>query len=294
MYEEPTLQNRPPRSSVLAHAPEELVNGRLVRVGEGIGKVVYASARWAVKRERSPREIVSLIVLWKALRKLESFVPGELGRRLIARPARQLRFLRLLVHGTMLLVPRSLWFTSHVREVWRLHQLRNWRGERLAEEALAGTGIVPRRIEFPPVEVRVAGWPGWMVVSEAVERAETTLYRRLSDLAAASRFAEVELWLDRFLEFRQSAWQLGAFSVDAHLKNFGVIADRIVLLDTGGLTNHWREIEDHLEYEESVERPHVRLGLGTVLAPRPDIAERFDARWKAVVNRAVVQHHWPE
>ena len=34
--------------------------------------------------------------------------------------------------------------------------------------------------------------------------------------------------------------------------------------------------------------------LGEVLAGHPEIANRFDARWKATVNEAVVQQHWPE
>ena len=53
----------------IAHAPEELTRDRLKRLGEGIGKVVYASEHWVVRRERSPREVVALIILWKVLRK---------------------------------------------------------------------------------------------------------------------------------------------------------------------------------------------------------------------------------
>lgn len=277
---------------VLARAPEELTQGRLRRLGEGIGKVVYASEHWVVKRERSPSEVVALIVLWKALRRLERLLPGRWGKRLAARPARQIRFLRLLTQAAMAIMPKSLWFTTHVREVWRLYHRRNIRGEGLAQAHLAGTGLVPQRVCFPPARVRIAGWPGWLTVSEATERVETTLYQRLAELARAGRFEEVERWLNRFLELRQAGWQRGLFSVDAHLKNFGVTGDRIVLLDTGGLTNRWREIEGRLAYEEVVAQPHIQLGLGPILAPRPDIARRFDARWKAIVNREVVRSHW--
>jgi hypothetical protein len=35
------------------------------------------------------------------------------------------------------------------------------------------------------------------------------------------------------------------------------------------------------------------LGLEEILASRPDIAHRFNARWKAIVNLQMVQHHWP-
>jgi hypothetical protein len=282
---------RAPR--VLPSAPEELTRGRLRRLGEGIGKVVYASEHWVVKRERSPSEVVALIVLWKALRRLERMLPGRWGKRLAERPARQIRFLRLLTQAAMAVAPKSLWFTRHVREVWRLYHRRNIRGEGLAQEHLAGTSLVPERISFPPTRVRIAGWPGWLTVSEASERVETTLYQRLAELARAGRFEEVERWLDRFLELRQAGWQRGLFSVDAHLKNFGVTGDRIVLLDTGGLTNRWREIEGRLAYEEVVAQPHIQLGLGPILAARPDIARRFDERWKAIVNREVVRRHWP-
>jgi hypothetical protein len=83
------------------------------------------------------------------------------------------------------------------------------------------------------------------------------------------------------------------FSVDAHLKNFGVCADRLVLLDTGGLTNRWSHILDHLATQQEIEEPHRRLGLGEVLKPRPDIASRFNAQWKSIVNPDGVRDRWP-
>lgn len=278
---------------VLARAPEELSNSRLRRIGEGIGRVVYASEHWVVKRERSPSATVALIVLWRLVRKIERFLPGSIGRRLLQRPSRRIRILRLLIQATMLILPRSLWFTSHIRDVWRLYYRRNLRGERLAQTQLAGTPLIPQRIAFPPTRVRVGGWPGWLVVSEATQRAETTLHQKLAELAAAGRFQEIEQWLDRLLDLRQSGWKRGLFSVDAHLKNFGVLGDRVVLLDSGGLTDRWREIEHRLAFEEVVEQPHIQLGLGPLLGARPDIAGRFDARWKAIVNLEVVKRHWP-
>lgn len=283
-----------PGPRVLAYPPAELSSGKLDRIGEGIGKVVYASAHWVVKRERSGFQILALILLWRVLRRVERVLPGRLGRALIDRPSRQLRYLRILMQGVMLVLPKSVWFTTHVRQVWKVYHRRSLRGERLAEEQLAGTLLVPEAVIFPPVRVRVGGWPGWLIVSQATERAETTLHQRLAELAGAGRFTELERWLDRFLALRQSGWQLGLFSVDAHLKNFGIIGERIVLLDTGGLTDRWEEVESRLEYEDEVERPHQRLGLGEALAGRPDIAERFDARWKSTVSRAVVARHWPK
>lgn len=283
----------PSEAIVWSHAPVELTQARLRRLGEGVGKVVYASEHWVVKRERSPFEVVAIIVLWKALRKLARILPDAIGRRLAQRPSKQIRLLRLCTQATMLVVPSSIWFTTHVRQVWKLYRRRSLRGENLARSHLAGTYLVPEQITFPPTRVKVGGWPGWLTVSEATERVESTLHHRLVELAEAGRYMEVEEWLDRFLDLRQAGWQRGIFSVDAHLKNFGVTGDRIVLLDTGGLTNRWGEIEDRLTYEEDVARPHIRLGLDSVLGKRQDIADRFDARWKATVNLDVVRSHWP-
>lgn len=279
---------------LLPAPPAELLRGDLRRLGEGIGKVVYASEHWVVKRERRPSEVVALIVLWRAIRKCEWWLPARLGKDLLQRPSRQIRMLRLVVQACMKVVPQSIWFTDRVRNVWRSYQSSNLRGEKLAQEHLDGTSLVPMRVSFPATRVHVRGWPGWLMVSEATERAECTLYQRLIDLAESGRFAEMEQWLDRLLQLRCSGWQRGLFSTDAHLKNYGVIGNRIVLLDSGGLTDDWPEVESHLAVEESVEQPHVQLGLGRVLAAHADIAQRFDERWKAMVNRDVVQQHWPE
>ena len=275
----------------LARAPEELTRGRLRRLGEGIGKVVYASPHWVVKRERSPSEILALVTIWRVVRKLEKILPGNLGRNLLYHPSRQLRFLRVVVQGVVRVLPQSVWYSTHVGEMWRLYRHRDVRGEELAKEYLAGSDVVPERVSFPPVRVEIGGWPGWLTVSEATERVEATLYQKVSDLAGEGRFEEVELWLERLLDLRKRGWRRGVFSVDAHLKNFGVTGERVVLLDPGGLTDQWDEIERRLAAEERIAEPHAGLGLGPVLESRPDIAERFNELWKATVNRDEVSRH---
>lgn len=267
---------------VLLQAPAELTGCRLVRLGEGIGKVVYASEHWVVKRPRSPSEVVALILLWKLL-----------PRPLLSRPSRPLRLLRLCVQGVMQLVPRGLWLSTHVKDVWRQYRTRDLRGERLARAHLGGTPLVPEVIRFPPIRVRVGGWPGWLTVSEATARVEATLHAHLASLARQGRSEEVKLWLDRFLALRQSGWQRGLFSLDAHLKNFGVAGDRIVLIDPGGLTDRWQDVHERLVFEEVISQPHVQLGLGAVLASCPAIAQEFDRRWKEIVNRETVRRNWP-
>ena len=279
-------------------APEELVSGRLRRLGEGVGKVVYASAHWVVRRERSPSEVVALIVVWKLIRRLQRLMPGEYARQLLARPSGQIRAMRVAVQWSMAVLPRGWWMTTHVQQVWMMYQRARIRGEKLAGEYLAGSELVPARVSFPPVRVAIAGWPGWLVVNEATERVEATLYHRLEELSRQRRYEEVEEWLERFLELRQRGWQRGLFSLDAHLKNFGVSGDRVVLIDTGGLTNRWKEVEEKLAEEEnraaSLKRPapHVRLGLEGILEECPEVAERFNERWRATVNREVVGRYW--
>ncbi|MCC6394593.1 MAG: hypothetical protein IT167_28615 [Bryobacterales bacterium] len=289
----PQPARAPALPQVLPDIPEELTKQRLRRLGEGIGKVVYASGNWVVYRERSPLEMVALILLWRGLRKLESLLPGTWAKHLRDRPSRQIRLLRVLVQGAILVFPRTLWYGSHIRDVLRLYHRRSVRGEKLAQTHLGGSHLVPKRITFPPTRVSIGGWPGWLVVSEAAERVECTLFQKMVQLARDDHFEELEEWLDRLLRTRQDGWSLGLFSTDAHLKNFGVIGTRIVLLDSGGLTNRWSEVEQVLDKEEAVIRPYVRLGLGHVLAGRPEIAGRFDQRWKATVNRGVVWNCWP-
>jgi hypothetical protein len=237
--------------------------------------------------------MVALILLWRLFRKLEALLPGSWGKRLRDRPSRQIRFLRVLVQGAILVFPRTFWYSSHIRDMFRLYHRRSVRGEKLAQTHLGGSHLVPDRITFPPTRVAIGGWPGWLVVSEAAERVECTLFHKMVELASAGRFEELEEWLERFLRTRQNGWSRGLFSMDAHLKNFGVIGSRIVLLDSGGLTNRWTEVEQILDKEESITQPHKKLGLGAVLAGHPEIALRFDQRWKATVNRGIVQSCWP-
>jgi len=278
----------------IAHAPEELTRDRLKRLGEGIGKVVYASEHWVVRRERSPREVVALIILWKVLRKRAHKLPFGWGHALVSKPSKMLRFLRMMVEAAIAVVPKSVWYTRHVAQVLRTYRFRDRRGEKLAGKHLADTDLIPETITFPPATVLVGGWPGWLVVDRATERVEETLDRRIAGLAHAGDFESVEFWLGRLLDTRQTGWQLGLFSVDAHLKNFGVIGERIVLIDSGGLTNRWQDISAKLSQEEQIEEPHVQLGLERVLGDQPELAARFNRRWREVVNRDSVIGHWPE
>ena len=271
-------------------APAELTSGRLIRIGEGIGKVVYGSEHWVVKRERSPAEVVSLILIWKLLRKL----PAGLTGKLLEQPTKRLRLMRMFTQAGLLVIPMKVWFTSHVREVRKQYRSRDLRGERLTQEYLAGTSLVPRRISFPPTRVKIVGWPGHLTVTEAEERVESTLYQRLVALASTGEFELLEHWLNRFLDLRSQGWQRGVFSTDAHLKNFGVSGDRIVLLDTGGVTDRWEEVEAKLSFEQVVSQPHIQLGLGPVLGVCPEVANRFNTRWKALVNPSAVWEHWPK
>ncbi|HZL56696.1 MAG TPA: hypothetical protein VFC21_06435 [Bryobacteraceae bacterium] len=277
----------------VAHAPEELTRDRLARLGEGIGKVVYASEHWVVRRERTAREIVALIIVWKFLRHRAHRLPFGWGRVLLNQPTRIVRFSRVVIETIIAVLPRSLWYTKHVSQVLTTYRSRDRRGERLARLHLDDTDLVPETITFPPTLVPVAGKISRLRVDQATERVEDTLDRRLNDLAEARDFKSVEDWLNRFLETRQTGWQLGLFSVDAHLKNFGIIGERVVLLDSGGLTDRWIDISAKLSIDEQAGEPHVQLGLDQVLASEPELARRFNNRWRSLVNRDSVIEHWP-
>jgi hypothetical protein len=273
-------------------APEELTRDRLRRIGEGIGKVVYASEHWVVKRERSPAEVVALIIIWRGLKRWSNRLPFGLGRRWLTKKSAVIGLISAVLRTAMIIVPRSIWFTRQVGSMWTIYRARNRRGERLAERVLAGTGLIPRRILFPPVTVLVSGFPGWLTVREATERVDTTLDKLLQNFAKQGDFEAVEQWLHRSLETRNNGWRYGLFSTDAHLKNFGVIDGRIVLLDAGGLTDRWQDIEERLDVDERIEEPHKALGLEDVFESHPEIAARFDERWRALVNRDRVALHF--
>lgn len=281
-------------SAALESAPAELTDSRLHRLGEGIGRVVYASEHWVVKRDRTPCEVMALIVIWKLVRTFGHFLPRQFREKILERPSWRIRVLRMMVQALVQMTPKPLWTKTHLGKVWRTYHRRSLRGERLARARLDDTDLIPARILFPSTEVRVTGWPRRLTVSEASERVECTLHQKLIELAQKERFSELERWLNRLLETRKTGWQHGLFSVDAHLKNFGVTADRVVLLDTGGLTDRWHEVESRLAFEDDVAQPHVQLGLGRLLEGRPDIAERFNERWRSVVNPHVVREHWPD
>jgi hypothetical protein len=282
------------KSIVLPHAPQELTRERLQRLGEGIGKVVYASEHWVVKRERRPSEVMALIGVWKLLRRVEALLPAWLRRHVTPDPKRKIQIMALIFQPVVLALPRGLWFTTHMGEYWRWYAKSEARGAILADKYLSGTSFVPKRITFPPTRIRVGAWPGWMLVSEAIERVESNLHDHINDLARSHRFDEIQVWLDRFIALRRSAWERGVFSLDAHLKNYGILGERVVLLDAGGLTNRWSDIEDRLKHMDDFLSPHARLGLEMTLRDRPDIAERFDAQWRANVNAAEVLRHWPD
>ncbi len=277
----------------LNRAPEELTRSRLKRIGEGVGKVVYASENWVVKRERGASEIIALILIWRLMRRLEQWLPGRFTSRWTAHPSAGLRALRMAVQAVVAVVPRGVWFSTHWGRVWQKFVHRDVRGEHLAVKHLSGTSLVPETVTFPPTLVKVSGWPGWLVVTEATERVEETLYDRLKKLAAQGNWADVERWLERLLELRRAGWRRGVFSVDAHLKNFGVIHSRVVLLDAGGLTDRWEDVERHLESVAKSGPASKQFGLEEILAGAPELAERFDARWREITAPETLRDLWP-
>ncbi len=277
----------------LEAAPEELTRGRLKRIGEGVGKVVYASENWVVKRERGASEIIALILIWRMMKRLERWLPGRIAPKWFSHPSTPLRALRMALQAAVAVVPRGFWFSTHWGRVWQKFVHRDVRGEYLAVKHLSGTSLVPETVTFPPTLVKVAGWPGWLVVTEATERVEETLYDRLKKLAAQGNWSEVERWLERLLELRRAGWRRGVFSVDAHLKNFGVIQSRVVLIDPGGLTDRWDDVERHLASMDRNGPVARQFGLEEILAGEPGLAQRLEARWRELTAPQSLRDLWP-
>lgn len=277
----------------LEAAPEELTRGRLKRIGEGVGKVVYASENWVVKRERGASEIIALILIWRMMKRLERWLPGRITGKWFSHPSTPLRALRMALQVVVAAVPRGVWFSTHWGRVWQKFVHRDVRGEYLAVKHLSGTSLVPETVTFPPTLVKVAGWPGWLVVTEATERVEETLYDRIRKLAAQGNWSEVERWLERLLELRRAGWRRGVFSVDAHLKNFGVIQSRVVLIDSGGLTDRWEDVERHLASMARNGSAARQFGLEEILAGAPDLAQRFETRWRELTAPQTLRDLWP-
>ncbi len=186
----------------LDRAPEELTAGRLKRIGEGVGKVVYATQHWVVKRDRGASEIIALILIWRMLKRLERFLPRRLAARWASHPSTALRVLRMAVQTVVSLVPKTFWFSTHWGRIWQKFVHRDVRGEYLAVKHLSGTSLVPETVTFPHAG---AGWRlAWMAGGDRGHRARGgNLYDRLRKLAAESRWNEVERWLERLLELRR-------------------------------------------------------------------------------------------
>jgi hypothetical protein len=51
---------------------------------------------------------MALIGVWKLLRRLAHFLPGQVGRRLLEKPGKQIRFLRVVFRVLVVPIPRSV------------------------------------------------------------------------------------------------------------------------------------------------------------------------------------------
>ncbi len=139
--------------AALVQAPAELTTKPLCRLGEGVGKVVYASEHWVVKRDRSTSEVIALIAVWKVLRRVAHLLPWV--ERYLQRPSRLIRLLRILLQTVVRALPRTVWFFTHARQMGRTYLRRDAHGARLAETYLRASALVPARIEFPPTRLEV-------------------------------------------------------------------------------------------------------------------------------------------
>jgi hypothetical protein len=110
---------RTPR--LLPHAPEELTSQRLIRLGEGVAKVVHASPHWVVKRHLSLTGIVALMVVWKAILRVARLLPHPWRAGFVHRSSQNIRLFGTQIQPNIAGIPPSFCCTTHTGEAWRAH-----------------------------------------------------------------------------------------------------------------------------------------------------------------------------
>ncbi|MDP3702978.1 MAG: hypothetical protein Q8R78_01100, partial [Candidatus Omnitrophota bacterium] len=260
----------------------ELTEGTLERIGGGWQKVAFGSPHWVVKRHRGYRESVTV------------FLRGLFGS-LALNPA-AVMVLHRLIFGLLIVVPPFVWqwWLPAARLVDRVRDKAD-RGERIARERLAGTDLVLERLEIPPTRVRINRWPWQMVVEEVFPRAERTLVDQLRSLARAGDFAAIHAWLRRYLEAQPRLWRLGAFSPPLAMpEDYAVVADRVVLVDNGALTDNPAQIRHILEAEEQKHTAYFHYLLSAALPERPGLVQQFVRELHQLFQPAVIRSYWPK
>ncbi|MBZ0165314.1 MAG: rhomboid family intramembrane serine protease, partial [Candidatus Omnitrophica bacterium] len=288
----------------------EITAQPLVRIGQGWQKVVYASDNWVVQQEWSIAAAATIVKRSRLLNKyIRRFVPNTTLASL--RNPNTFTVKQFAVKIAKIIVFRAMFFT-----LWSLFKMmprfvlqRTHSGRailahrdeaRQAEDilknsALANSDYIPRRYSIKPTKVRLAGHLFSVTTTQVVERADNTLHDHLAMLVAEGRVEEAKEWLDRFLRMQVMLWEMGLFEYTFQPGNYGVIGQRLVLLDHGEMTNR------HDEINVKLARWHDEAYVWTVSSferafgpEHQDIVQEYFERMTRLINKEAIEQHWPE
>jgi hypothetical protein len=281
----------------------ELTATPLERVDGGTYRVVFGSRGWVVKRSRSFRNSVAIAVAAHLAEKLRRVTDRRLralgwgtpGLALdpMSREGRSRAMLRLAVVGIiragLTVVPAPLWkATPTAREV-RDARLSSALSAELAAR-LDGTGLTPPRIDVQATRVRARGRRSFSVTT-AFRRVNHTILADLRAHAKHRRDAEIDALLDGFLECQVELWRRGVFSMDIlPFVNYGVLDGRVVLLDSGSLTDDPLTIRRFLA-ARGAKLAYTEAVLAVLLTP--ERARRFRERMAGLFTPIVVRRYGP-
>ena len=288
-----------------ANVRAEFTGAPLERVGSGFESIVYGSTCWVVKVPRDERglaaSLLATVVVGRALRPLRTcggapgnrepagaamaFCRDRRGPTPVARGARGLP-------AILIMVPERSWRGSGIERRARWLRARAEECQRLAMRCLDGTPLVPRRVELPPTRIRTARWGRRRTVTTAYQRVDRTLWDEALRCGRLGRVDELDRWLDRFLSFQIMLWRRGVlFAASNPYENHGVLGDRLVLLDHGGLIEDPRTIRLSLDTVRTRWLEQTRDLYTTARSTAS--CEPFGQRLSDLLQPSAVRMHWP-
>ena len=294
----------------VSEAANELIAHPLPVIGAGLGKAVYGTKHWVVKQKRGLPVTASYFMVrrftprWAKIfaeRLLSMDFPwgdpaGWLPRDELDQTRLEwvFRWRYAVARLWLTVIPEAWWLPSEFGREAVAHERMDREGQQLAEQCLKGTGLIPRRVIFPPIQVSVQGWPWRLSVCEAHERTDISLRSHLHQLDTSGRWEDLRAWLDRVAALQPRLWEHGVFNMDMNvLANHGILNGKVVLVDSGRLTNDPRTIGAFLDSNFEQFMIHNRRALTYLLPKHPEVRDYFTAQWRALLTRDNLSAVWP-